>query len=113
MPYEVEWNPLRDDDQALRLSIKLKMTIVHVPSKENANDEFVNAMVFDREDRLITFFIIVLSGENIQGYQFPVNTLFITNVSQSRYSMYLIYPLNSLFEFPQLLSYKLISYFGI
>lgn len=56
MPYEVEWNPLRDDDQALRLSIKLKMTIVHVPSKENANDEFVNAMVFDHEDRLISLY---------------------------------------------------------
>ena len=58
MPYEVEWNPLRDDDQALRLSIKLKLTIVHVPDRKNANDEFVNAMVFAPDGRLISSYVL-------------------------------------------------------
>lgn len=25
MPYEIEWNPLRDDDQAFRLAVKLRL----------------------------------------------------------------------------------------
>lgn len=53
MPYEVEWNPLRDDDQALRLSVKLKIALIHVPSNESIHDDFVNAMVFTNDDRLI------------------------------------------------------------